>query len=415
MVTEAPLLRTACDRCHKRKQRCLRSSPGNEDDPCRRCEEAGEMCVFSPPCRLGRPTKISKQQRQDQDNNHSVQDIEVTGSSHTTRAPSQLHLLKSQSLEYGKRKSRPQTPHAGSRHHSRQSGRLDRPQRSQLSPSTPPLDSPFSSASTSNILDETVSSTASVPSSAPSLDVFTDYLRDSTKSLQQIQSAPTQYRIQQPYYTYPTSVPQKLYPPAFDHYSISTRTAKLSSIHRMWNVPQEIPNRVQDGYHLGDTLSHKNDALSHMPSAHSGIPQQSCETISPSPQIHLIGQATLPSDATSKSISHNQQSGRANLSQPLTPPPPFSPAGHVECIEDHTSGALYPGFIYSQVEEYHVGNPWLDDTAKQYHALFGKLTVNPIITPATLAQNYQLQPQLTPTGSVNAMPGDWLRTPMHYQ
>ncbi|PON24534.1 hypothetical protein TGAM01_v206464 [Trichoderma gamsii] len=54
-------LRLSCDRCHKRKQRCTRTAPSDEN-PCRRCKEAGEKCVFSPPLRLGRPSKRQKQE-----------------------------------------------------------------------------------------------------------------------------------------------------------------------------------------------------------------------------------------------------------------------------------------------------------------------------------------------------------------
>ncbi|UKZ74608.1 hypothetical protein TrVFT333_002278 [Trichoderma virens FT-333] len=55
------LLRLSCDRCHKRKQRCTRTTASDEN-PCRRCKEAGEKCVFSPPLRLGRPSKRQKQE-----------------------------------------------------------------------------------------------------------------------------------------------------------------------------------------------------------------------------------------------------------------------------------------------------------------------------------------------------------------
>lgn len=47
-------LRQSCDRCHRRKQRCTRSG-AQDDKPCRRCKEAGEKCVYSPPLRSGRP------------------------------------------------------------------------------------------------------------------------------------------------------------------------------------------------------------------------------------------------------------------------------------------------------------------------------------------------------------------------
>jgi len=266
------------------------------------------------------------------------------------------------------------------------------------------VDSPFSTASAPDILDETISSIASVTFSAPSLDdVLSDYLRDSTLSLQEVQFAPIQHRTQQPCCTYPTSVPQELY---------LAQTAKLDWTHSMWNAPQEVPYGVHDGYPVGNVLSHNNDALSHMPPAHSGILQQPHGTISPRQQIYMIDQVTLPSNDTSMSMSHHQRFERGNLSHPLTPPP-FLPAGHVVCIEDQTSNPMHPGFMYSQVDAHHAGNPWLNEAGAKYHAIYGKLTENPMITPATLAQDYQLQLQLTSTGSVNAMPGYWPRTTMY--
>jgi hypothetical protein len=69
--------------------------------------------------------------------------------------------------------------------------------------------------------------------------------------------------------------------------------------------------------------------------------------------------------------------------------------------------------MYAQVDPYQTGNPWLNEVAEQYHAVSDKLTEDPMITPATLAQNYHLQLQLTSTGTVNAMPGEWMRNPMY--
>lgn len=392
MSTETPVVRRACDRCHKRKQRCLRSSTRNEELSCRRCKEAGEKCVFSPPCRLGRPTNKLKQQKQDQGDGHFVRETEVPSSSHAARASSQLHLLRTQSLEYGSRKSRAEFLHARSPRHNnnRQPERSGRPQRSQPAPSTPPLDSPFSSTSTPNIIDETVLSTTSVTSSAPSLNVFTDYLREITTSLQQVRSTPTQSQTQQAHYTYPTSALQELHFPASDHHLESAQMTKLSSIYGSWNVPQGIPYGVYDGYHVRDMPPHNNDTLLHMPDAYSGISPQTCETISSSQQIHINDQVTLQNNDTSQTMSSFQQFGRESPPHPLTPPQ-FSPAGHVEYIEHHTSDSMHPDFIYSQVEPYHAGYPWLNEAIEQYHAVYGKLTENALITPATLAQNYHFQ------------------------
>lgn len=66
------LLRLSCDRCHKRKQRCTRASA--EENSCRRCKEAGEKCVFSPPLRLGRPSKRKKQESKQEEINYNAPD-----------------------------------------------------------------------------------------------------------------------------------------------------------------------------------------------------------------------------------------------------------------------------------------------------------------------------------------------------
>lgn len=62
-------LRLSCDRCHKRKQRCTRTS-ATDENPCRRCKEADEKCVFSPPLRLGRPSKRQKQEGKQEEANY---------------------------------------------------------------------------------------------------------------------------------------------------------------------------------------------------------------------------------------------------------------------------------------------------------------------------------------------------------
>ncbi|KAL7916731.1 hypothetical protein GGI35DRAFT_485856 [Trichoderma velutinum] len=67
------LLRLSCDRCHKRKQRCTRTS-ANDENPCRRCKEAGEKCVFSPPLRLGRPSKRQKQEGKQEEASYRSQE-----------------------------------------------------------------------------------------------------------------------------------------------------------------------------------------------------------------------------------------------------------------------------------------------------------------------------------------------------
>ncbi|KAL7896747.1 hypothetical protein HDV63DRAFT_411135 [Trichoderma sp. SZMC 28014] len=89
-------LRLSCDRCHKRKQRCTRTAACDEN-PCRRCKEAGEKCVFSPPLRLGRPSKRQKQEGKHEEASYrgqegsflaiSSQDISGTTTTETT-APS---------------------------------------------------------------------------------------------------------------------------------------------------------------------------------------------------------------------------------------------------------------------------------------------------------------------------------------
>lgn len=56
------LERLACDRCHRQKLRCSRSSHGRA---CQRCVKAGERCTYSPPLRLGRPASGSRPGDQD--------------------------------------------------------------------------------------------------------------------------------------------------------------------------------------------------------------------------------------------------------------------------------------------------------------------------------------------------------------
>ncbi|KAJ4865576.1 fungal zn(2)-Cys(6) binuclear cluster domain-containing protein [Trichoderma breve] len=69
MFGSPQLLRLSCDRCHKRKQRCTRTS-ATDENPCRRCKEADEKCVFSPPLRLGRPSKRQKQEGKQEEANY---------------------------------------------------------------------------------------------------------------------------------------------------------------------------------------------------------------------------------------------------------------------------------------------------------------------------------------------------------
>lgn len=71
LILDGPPLRLACDRCHKRKQRCTRTGI-NDTKPCERCREAGSQCVYSPPSRLGRPSNKLKRERQQHGNSHSM-------------------------------------------------------------------------------------------------------------------------------------------------------------------------------------------------------------------------------------------------------------------------------------------------------------------------------------------------------
>jgi len=49
---ERPTQRSACNRCHSQKLRCIRGTLPN--DSCQRCTKAKETCQSSPPLRLGR-------------------------------------------------------------------------------------------------------------------------------------------------------------------------------------------------------------------------------------------------------------------------------------------------------------------------------------------------------------------------
>lgn len=88
LILDGPPLRLACDRCHKRKQRCTRTGI-NDNKPCERCREAGSQCVYSPPSRLGRPSNKSKRERQQLSNNDGM----TTGScaSSVTTSPTPPH------------------------------------------------------------------------------------------------------------------------------------------------------------------------------------------------------------------------------------------------------------------------------------------------------------------------------------
>lgn len=49
---ERPTQRSACDRCHSQKLRCIRGTLPNNS--CQRCIKAREPCHSSPPLRVGR-------------------------------------------------------------------------------------------------------------------------------------------------------------------------------------------------------------------------------------------------------------------------------------------------------------------------------------------------------------------------
>ncbi|KAH8705244.1 hypothetical protein BGW36DRAFT_367172 [Talaromyces proteolyticus] len=99
LLFEGPSLRLACDRCHKRKQRCTRTGI-SDNKPCERCTEAGAQCVYSPPSRLGRPSNKSKRERER--SNSVAQHSSVTSSakslpSSTTTTPPPPSLSSSSS------------------------------------------------------------------------------------------------------------------------------------------------------------------------------------------------------------------------------------------------------------------------------------------------------------------------------
>ncbi|KAK2848542.1 hypothetical protein FQN49_005618 [Arthroderma sp. PD_2] len=52
-----PRLRSACNRCHAQKLRCLRSEGTEAGSKCDRCRRASVPCVYSPPNRIGRPAR----------------------------------------------------------------------------------------------------------------------------------------------------------------------------------------------------------------------------------------------------------------------------------------------------------------------------------------------------------------------
>lgn len=46
------IMRTACDRCTKRKSKCIKS---RENEPCQDCKQRGQHCIFSLQKKRGRP------------------------------------------------------------------------------------------------------------------------------------------------------------------------------------------------------------------------------------------------------------------------------------------------------------------------------------------------------------------------
>ena len=53
MAAVEPVLRDACDVCHRRKTRCLTQGTG----ACVACRTSGRTCVFSPRSNMGRPRR----------------------------------------------------------------------------------------------------------------------------------------------------------------------------------------------------------------------------------------------------------------------------------------------------------------------------------------------------------------------
>nr|WNS47928.1 CapM [Capnodium sp. TTI-000886] len=89
MAAPAAPIRSACDRCHQKKVRCIL---GRNRDICNRCAEHRIACIFSPPGRNGRPPR-----------NQSSSD----------RAPSQAPLLTPQSWAFSGNSDELSAPLAG--------------------------------------------------------------------------------------------------------------------------------------------------------------------------------------------------------------------------------------------------------------------------------------------------------------
>lgn len=82
--------RTACDRCHRQKIRCIRSV--TPDGPCSRCMQAGQKCTASPALPPGRPISrmksITRAQQERSGQSNRTMDAEILiGSTNTHETP----------------------------------------------------------------------------------------------------------------------------------------------------------------------------------------------------------------------------------------------------------------------------------------------------------------------------------------
>jgi Fungal Zn(2)-Cys(6) binuclear cluster domain len=412
MSLDGPSLRAACDRCHKRKQRCMRPSTSDDNIPCRRCKEAGEQCVYSPPCRLGRPSNKSKQQRWRPCNEYPPQEDSNSINSSPIPVESSVTSFKSDGLENRKNTYGPQTRVTGQKSRMRQPGR---PRRSRNSRSTPPLvDSPKSTTSVPNVSEDNVSSVASMKSSVASPNVFTGHL-------QQAQSIQTEDQHQ--HIDFPTATMSSgLFFSAPDSHPVIAQTIEVDPGNRMWHTPTEPTFRMENDHSPNGTLHYHQQITSHdMISAHSSLQHQSQKFVARSEDGQVVDPITPTSDGnnsiwsnTSMNMQHSQHFGRTSLAKPLTPPP-LLPTGKAGCVEDNTNVYMQPGYIYMPVDNYNPGDPWFADANEPYYAANDKSAEDPIITTTTLIQNYHLQMQLMPTTNLEIRQGEgnWLRYPIY--
>lgn len=411
MFLESPMLRAACDRCHKRKQRCMRPPTTDDNTPCRRCKDASQECVYSPPCRLGRPSNKSKQQRQRQGYKSHAQKEDLLINNSTPQVSPDFRPFNSGSTANNYSKVRIM----GSKLRIQQPGP---PQLSRNPPSTPPTNSPKSVVSAPDFSERSSPSIAPAMSPASSSNTSIRHLQDSTTSLQQTQS--TQPQDPHQHINFPATMPSGSFLSTQDDRSVGSQAAKVDSYHPMWNMSIEDSFMIENGHTGGDTPQyHQQIALPDMLPTHLDFQHRPRKNIHSNKVFQVVDSTTLTSTGSSWSdafadMQLYEQHQRPSLT-PITPPP-LQPASSTvpDGIHDESMNA---GFVYMpSIDGYNPGSPWLVDVDEPYYTFNNDKSIeNPITTTAILMQNYHLQMQLMATANlgIRGGEGESLRYPIY--